>query len=207
MKDFGVRLVSAAAVVSAVSALAACGSNDALSESGDATSELEPVTVTITATEDPGAAGVPQNGDAAGATGAASPAQPSGQQGRPLAPGEIDLVGTVVKRSGTELAAQEPYPIEEDPRNVYYLLELDQPKEVTAIQGGQQTTKTNTVVRLGSTQFFDSGQYDNAGRWPGLVGKRVRIIAAANSVGYASDVSLPLSSLGVGEPAEVIVLD
>ena len=142
--------------------------------------------------------GEEDHGDKSGGEGDDTDEDTKEEESSDLAPGESAYIGTVEKQTTEEVlqGAPDPNPNSSKPSDRYYVLVLDEPTEITAQKAGPEPyTRVNEIISLGDNgSYFDSGE-----RWEPYVGKRVRLIVAKKDVFYASDTSLPLGALRLGD--------
>ncbi|MCT1805568.1 hypothetical protein M3B20_07505 [Corynebacterium sanguinis] len=92
------------------------------------------------------------------------------------------FTGTVLALSTTEVMNGEPAP------NVYYVLQLDAPTPIAAMQsGGGSVTRTTDQLFLGEHSEY----HDDSAQWGPLVGKWVTLTVDPETMWWQSDPSLP----------------
>ena len=114
--------------------------------------------------------------------------------------------GTVVMKHGYELRP-EGMPNNEDPNSEYLLLQLDAPQDFTDYRAsGEVVTRDTETISLGGREISTYPR-DWGTEWEQVLGKRVRLTMAADSVHFQTDTGMPMGALRVVSFKNVEVLD
>lgn len=122
--------------------------------------------------------------------------------GAAVAPAGTQYTGTVLALSTAEVMEGRPAPNGESLSNVYYVLQLDSPTDITARQaGGPSETRVKDQLSLGEISEY----LDDSAQWAPYVGKRVTLTVDPETLWWQSDPSLPLGRPRAREPLAIEV--